>query len=210
MTPGSATRGRYTHPGLRTLAPSPPLGLHANVTSPESPSLAPFSKLVPWLHRFPLTLHVSSELISLQVTFPIPKPSRSREQRADPLLCPPSPGTQSSAWCRQGLALTSNPQCPLAWLPCLGPFPPNTQDLRIGGQAGGQLPTSSDGGGGALTGAVLVPGMAADGFHQEAVIGHGCSAAVPKTEREARSAPPCPSRPRGRAARGHPGLPTLA
>lgn len=32
----------------------------------------------------------------------------------------------------------------------------------------------------ALTCAVLVPGVAADGLHQEAVVGHGSSAPVPK------------------------------
>lgn len=44
----------------------------------------------------------------------------------------------------------------------------------------------------ALTRAVLVPGVAADGLHQEAVVGHGFSAPVPKKVRTQVSSAPAP------------------
>lgn len=42
----------------------------------------------------------------------------------------------------------------------------------------------------ALTGAVLVPGMAADGLHQEAVVRHGCLAPAKREEGTPRQSPP--------------------
>lgn len=141
--------------------------------------------------------------------FPSPNPpvAVSRGQThccAHPVLAPRAvPGAGRAVLSPPTLDARS-PGCP-AWVPSL-------LTLRISGSGvkqGDSFPRHPMVGG-VLTGAVLVPGMAADGLHQEAVIGHGCSAPVPKTEREARSAPPCPASLAGGQPGGHPGLPTLA
>lgn len=82
------------------------------------------------------------------------------------------------------------------------------------GQAPTALPSLSLSRQRALTGAVLVPSMAADGLHQEAVVGHGCLVPVPKRGEGPYVSPtPAPDQTPVslvRGQQGHPGLQTLA
>lgn len=149
------------------------------------------------LHCFPLPYrlvfiaHLTTCPCGLCLRFPPPPPSR------EPPHLQPSPLGFCSHLHPSVPTGPAAPACPGA----AHPFPPKHPGLRMkeGDSWTPQSPQSRapgcfnahvcSGDQRALTSAVLVPGVAADGLHQEAVVGHGFSAPVPKGEEPSQ---PCP------------------